>query len=36
MTKGKGAKRRVRITRLNGRRLKNGTKITVTASLRAG
>ena len=30
-TKGKGA-RRVRITRLNGRRLAHGTKITITVS----
>ena len=34
VTKGKGAKQRIRITRLNGRRLKNGTQITVTASLK--
>ena len=33
VTKGKGAKR-VRITRLNGRRLKNGTTITITVSLK--
>ena len=31
--RGRGSTRVVRVNRLNGRRLKNGTKITVTASL---
>jgi hypothetical protein len=33
VTKGKGAKRRIRIARLNGKLLRNGTKITITATL---
>ncbi|MDA0136437.1 hypothetical protein [Solirubrobacter deserti] len=33
MLKGRGTTRAVRVSRLNGRRLRNGTRITVTASM---
>jgi hypothetical protein len=35
VTKGKGSTRRVRISRLNGRRLPDGARITVTVSMKA-